>query len=147
MPVKTAYIEDGVASVEWLEINKQYKKLRKDHPHKLYLGELLSLKHLTVEKETEHLVNIIENNHKIDTSRESFINNQLLEVFNIAYQISRGQENLDELIAVGNQLLVLETNNLIGSQTKISLDEFLDQLYRKIYSVCIEYNRNRYCKK
>ena len=66
MPVRTAYIEDGIASVEWLEINRYYNKIRKDHPHKLYLGELLSLKHLTVEKETEYLVSIIENNHRID---------------------------------------------------------------------------------
>lgn len=66
MPVRTAYIEDGIASVEWLEINRYYNKIRKDHPHNLYLGELLSLKHLTVEIETEYLVSIIENNHRID---------------------------------------------------------------------------------
>lgn len=31
MPVRTAYIEDGIASVEWLEINRYYNKIRKDH--------------------------------------------------------------------------------------------------------------------
>ena len=82
-----------------------------------------------------------------DSTIAKFIERRGEGVHHIAFATEKLQENLDELIAVGNQLLVFETNNLVGTQTKISLDEFLDKLYKKIYSGCIEYNKNRYCKK